>query len=73
MIYEGFVNSRRCSLTLGRPRVYRAWIQRLKLKYHEALSKFAFKFNVRGYNLVKHFREECNLLALVGRRRLTPG
>jgi hypothetical protein len=29
-----------------------AWFQRLKASCHEVLSNFAFKFNLRRYNLV---------------------
>ena len=36
-------------LTPGCPRVDRAWCQRLKLKYDEPLSSFAFNFNLRHY------------------------
>jgi len=36
-----------CSLTPACRRVYRAWIQRLKLTYDEALANFAINFNLR--------------------------
>ena len=41
----------RCRLTPGSMRFARAWFQRLKLKYDEQLSNFAFKFNLRRYSL----------------------
>jgi len=37
-------------LTPVRPRVDRAWFQRLKLDYDEPLSNFAFNFNLRRYH-----------------------
>ena len=39
----------RCRLTPGGPQAERAWFQRLKLKYDEALSKIAFNLNLRRY------------------------
>ena len=41
--------------------------KRLKLKCHEPLSKFAFNFYVRRYNLAAHFEDNPE----VGRCRLT--
>ena len=40
----------RCRLTVSNPSWKQARCQRSKLKYHEPLSKFAFKFNLRRYN-----------------------
>ena len=42
----------RCSFTPGSPWVDHALCQRLKLKYDEAVSKFAFNFNLRQYTVV---------------------
>jgi len=42
---------RRCSLTPGRPGVYRPWFPRSRLKYDEPPSKFALNFNLRRYAL----------------------
>ena len=38
-------------LTLGGPRVDRAWFQLLYPEYDEPLSNFAFKFNLRHFSL----------------------
>jgi len=40
---------RRCRTTPGCLWVNGAWLQRLQLKYEEALTNFAFKFNLRHY------------------------
>ena len=42
----------RCRLAVSNPSRKRAWFQRLKLNCDEALSNFAFNFNLRRYNLV---------------------
>jgi len=44
------------------------WVQRLKLKYAEALSKFAFSFNLRRYIMGKKGQR---VWTEVGRCRLT--
>jgi len=44
-------------LSLGCPRVDRAWFQRLNLTYDEALSDFAFDVNLWRYN--KGFTALC--------------
>ena len=42
----------RCRVTpvFGRGLTALGWFQRLKLKYDETISKFAFNFNLRHYN-----------------------
>ena len=39
----------------SRSRVDRSWSQRLKLKYDELLSNFAFNFNLRRYTQVRRY------------------
>ena len=41
-----------CTLNPVEARVERYWFQRLKLKYDELLSNFAFNFNLRHYSVV---------------------
>jgi len=40
--------------------VERAWFQRLKLEYDEALSNFVFKFNLRRYTPACRKRKRLN-------------
>ena len=42
----------RCRLTLSNPVLKAPMVQRLKLKYDEPPSNFAFKFNLRRYTTV---------------------
>jgi hypothetical protein len=48
-IRVGDAKVRRCRLTPDWPKLDRAWIQRVKLKYDESLSSFAYNFNMRRY------------------------
>ena len=67
----------RCRLNPGRPRFDRAWFQRLKLTYDEALSNFAFNFNLRRYiavllqvvvdGLARHHPADCAAYAAAAR------
>jgi len=60
----------RCRLTPGCPCVDHTWFQRVKLKYDEPLSSFAFNFDLRRYTLAESEtdvkRKKDLLYALVG-------
>ena len=60
----------RCRLTLSNPVLKAPGIKLLKLKYGKPLSKFAFKFNLRRYNMVRKIPAKPNQ---VGWCMLTPG
>jgi len=47
----------RCWLTPGCPRVDRAWLQRLTVTCDGALSIFAFKINLRHYDMERDARD----------------
>ena len=54
-----------CRLSLSKPVLKASLFERLKLKYYEVLSRFAFKFNLRCY--IKGPASQCTLYIKVGR------